>query len=86
MVSYNIKILFTNVPLVDIIEICSGEVYHSNIQCSSILESFFKEMMKMATVEVKFIFNGLMYRQIDDIYIGSPLVLILANIFVGYYE
>ena len=86
MVSYDIKSLFTNVPLVEIIEICSRELYHSNVQCPSIPESVFQEMMKMATVGVEFSFNGLMYRQIDGICMGSPLGPILANIFVGYYE
>ena len=53
-VSYDIKSLFTNVPLVEIIEICSRELYHSNVQCPSIPESVFQEMMKMATVGVEF--------------------------------
>ena len=42
--------------------------------------------MKMATVGVEFRLNGLMYRQIDSIYMGSPLGPIPANIFIGYYE
>ena len=28
----------------------------------------------------------MMYRQIDGVAMGSPLGLVLANIFVGYYE
>ena len=86
MVSYNIKSLFTNVPVVELIEICSRELYHSNIQCPSIPESVFQEMMKMATVGVEFSFNGLMYRHIDIICMGSPLGPTLPYIFIGYYE
>ena len=42
--------------------------------------------MKKSTVGVEFSFNGLMYRQIDAIYMSSPFGPILANIFVAYYE
>ena len=42
--------------------------------------------MQMATSGVKFCFNNTMYRQTDDIAMGSPLSLVLTNIFVGYIE
>ena len=43
-------------------------------------------MVKMATIEVDFSFNGMVYKQINSICIGFPLGPILANIFVGYYK
>ena len=33
-----------------------------------------------------FFFNGKFYNQIDGVAMGSPLVLVLANIFMGFYE
>ena len=62
MVSYDIKSLFKNVELVEIIKKCLRELYHASIQCSSVPESFFQEMIKIATVGVEFSINGLMYR------------------------
>ena len=42
--------------------------------------------MKTATTSVEFSFNNIMYRQIDEVAMGSPLGPALTNIFVGYYE
>ena len=42
--------------------------------------------MKVATEQVKFSFNKLLYRQIDGIAMGSPLGPTLSNIYVGYLE
>ena len=33
-----------------------------------------------------FIFNSKFYNQIDGVAIGSPLVPVLPNIFIGFYE
>lgn len=40
--------------------------------------------MKFTTEPVEFSFNSMMYRQIDEIAMGNPLRLALANIFVGF--
>ena len=50
------------------------------------LEEVFIELMGIATKSVSFSFNEIMYRQIEDISMGSPLGPILANIFVGFQE
>ena len=42
--------------------------------------------MELATKSVSFGFNDTMYRQVDGIFMGSPLGVIFANIFVGFYE
>ena len=40
----------------------------------------------MATEESYFIFNGLLYKQIDGVAMGSPLGPSLANAFLSYHE
>ena len=42
--------------------------------------------MQLATSSVEFSFNNNMYRQIDCVALGSPLGLVLTNIFVGYQK
>ena len=44
------------------------------------------DLMELTTKSVSFNVNDTMYRQVDDISMGSPLGPILANIFVGFYE
>ena len=41
--------------------------------------------MNIATISVKFKFNKKMYKQIDNVAMGSPLGPALANTFVGYH-
>ena len=52
---------------------------------TTLTEDSFRELMRLATSEVEFSFNGEMYRQIDGVAIGFPLGPTLANIFVGFY-
>ena len=42
--------------------------------------------MKLATEEIEFSFNNVLYRQIDGIAMGSPLGPTLANIFMGHMD
>ena len=50
------------------------------------LGKFFTELMGIATKSVSFNFNEIMYRQIESVSMGSPLGLILTNIFIGFQE
>ena len=45
-----------------------------------------EELIRWVTLCAEFIFNDLIYKQIDGIAIGSPLGPILANIFVSFHE
>lgn len=47
--SYDISSLFTNVPLVEAIDICALLLFHSDIDKPSISEPVFKELMLAAT-------------------------------------
>ena len=86
MCSYDIKSLFTNIPLMEVTNICLDHLYHSDITPPNIPEEVCRELLTMATVNVEFSFNNHMYRQVDGVAMGSSLGPILANIFVGYHE
>ena len=84
--SFDISSLFTNVPLVETIEICSDALYNDDSMAPSFPHNIFVELMQLATSSVEFSFNNNMHRQIDGVAMGSPLGPGLANIFVGYQE
>ena len=72
--SFDICSLFTNVPLAETIEICTKTLYNGHLPTPVIPKHVFIELMKTATTSVEFGFNNIMYRQIDGVAMGSPLV------------
>ena len=73
--SFDICSLFTNVPLAETIEICTKTLYGGHLPTPVIPKHVFIELMKTATTSVKFNFNNIVYRQIDEVTIWVvPLV------------
>ena len=84
--SFDIKSLFTNVPLDETISICADHLYHHHPNNTQLKKNNFVELLRVATTSVEFSFNDEMYKQTDGVAMGSPLGPILANIFVGFQE
>ena len=87
MCSFDVKSLFTNVPINETIQICLDALYRNpNVTPPALEENLLKKLLQKSTSGVEFSFNGQMYRQIDGVAMGSPLGPILANIFLGHCE
>ena len=87
MCSFDIKSLFTNIPLNQTIQICLDALYRDqSIPTPRIPESLLKKMLLKATADVEFSFDDSIFQQIDGVAMGSPLGPVLANIFVGFCE
>lgn len=85
--SYDIKSLFTNVPLSETIDICIKALYEDQgITPPPFDCDVFKFLIEFATTNIEFSFNNVMFRQDDGVGMGNPLGSCLANIFVGFYE
>ena len=84
MASFDVKSLFTNVPLDEVVDICVDTLYR--LETPSISKINFRKLLKLTTSGVKFTFNSQMYSQHDGIAMGSPLGPTLANIFMGFIE
>ena len=86
VVSFDVVSLYTNIPLLETIEIITESVYDEN---SVIVPPFpkliFKKLLTIAT-QGMFMYNDKLYKQIDGVAMGSPLGPSLANFFLGFLE
>ena len=86
MGSLDVDSLFTNFPLDETIDICINHLFENTDTVEGFKKSELKQLLCLATKEPYFIFNGLLYKQIDGVAMGSPLGPFLANAFLSYYE
>ena len=81
-VSFNVKSLFTNVPLETTIDIILRRINTNHELTTSLTKKEMKELLLLCTKNVHFTFNGQNYIQVDGVTMGSPLALLLADIFI----
>ena len=88
MASLDISSLFTNVPLDQVIDICCERLYHTSdsIPCPPHREEDFRQLLTAAVTKTSFLFNDILYEQVDGISMGNPLGPVLANVFVDWLE
>ena len=84
MASFDIKSLFTNVPLKETTDIILDRYNPSNF--FNIDKNTMKKLLDFTTTESCFLFNGNMYNQIDGVAMGSPIGPTYANIFMSHHE
>ena len=85
-VSFDVKSLFTNVPLDETIAIILNRTYDKNEISTDITKSEMKELLNLCTKSAHFTFDGNIYVQNDGVAMGSPLGPVLANIFMVELE
>ena len=86
MGSLGIDSLFTNIPLDETIDIFVNQFLENTDTVEGFTKSEVKQLLSLATKKSYFIFNGLLYKQIDGVAMGSPLGPSLANAFLSYHE
>jgi hypothetical protein len=89
-VSLDIKSLYTNVPLKEVIDDIAETVYATNAESSFFIDSkitpkVLKNMLKVCSQSI-FLYDHKVYKQIDGVAMGSPLAPLLANWFVSKIE
>jgi hypothetical protein len=75
MVSFDMVSLFTNVPIVDSLELLS---HH--------FEDDVLALFKHVLTSTYFCFDGQFYEQTDEVAMGSPLSPVIANFFMEHFE
>ena len=86
MGSLDVDSVFTNIPLDETIDICVKELFENTDTVEDLTKSELNQLLSLATMESYFIFNGLLYKEIDGVAMGSHLGPSLANTFLSYHE
>ena len=84
--SIDVDSLFTNIPLVETIDICTNTIYGEQDVIQGINKEEFRNLLALATKESYFIFNEVLYKQKDGVAMGFPLGPALANAFLCFYD
>ena len=86
MASLDVETLFTNIPLNETINNCVSDLHNKRFYNGKLSKSDLFKLLETATSETSFIFDYLLYKQVDRVAMGSPLGYTLANEFLGHYE
>ena len=82
MVSFDIKSLFTNVPLVTRIDIILRRIYTNHELTTLLTKKEMKELLLLCTKNNHFTFNGQIYIQVDSVAMWFPLAALVGDIFM----
>ena len=86
MASLDSESLSTNIPLEETIKICCDSLYKNQELLCNISKNQFEKLLRAALSNNYFLFDGIIYQQIDGVAMGSPLGPSLANAFLAHYE
>ena len=85
MASFDIKSLFTNIPLTEILNLCVQNLYGNQAHVNNLTKSSFYMLLEITMFDHIFVFDGKFYEQCDGIEMGSLLGSTLANAFMYHF-
>ena len=86
MISFDVKNLFTNVPLDKTIKIILRKIYQERMLDTNIPQKEMEKLLYLCTKHVHFSCGSKICIQLDRVAMGSPLGPVLANIFMTELE
>ena len=86
MASLDFESLSTNILFEETIKICYDSLYKNQELLSNINKNQFEKLLRTALCSNYFLFDGIVYQQVDGVAIGSPLSPRLANALLAHYE
>ena len=81
MLSMDVSSIFRNVPLIETVDYICEQMTQQQIDIG-LPVTVIKVLLLKCTMNVQFLFNGNLFRQIDGVAMGSPLGPFLVDIFV----
>ena len=82
----DVEFLFTNIPLKETINNCVSDLHNKNIYIGKFSKRDLFKLLETATSKFSFIFDYLLYEQVDGVAMGSPLGPTFANPILCHYE
>ena len=86
MASMNVESLFTHIPLEETLSMCCDSLFSNYARLNNINWIDFEKLFRPAQSNNFFNFEGKVYKQIDEVAMGSPLGPTLANAFLCFHE
>ena len=86
MGSLDVDAFFTSIPLDETINICLSQLFTGKVFINSLYKKYIKILLELACKDTLFLFDGVLYHQIDGVTMGSPLGPTLANSFMNFHE
>ena len=86
MVSFDVKSLFTNIPVDFVIDLILSKIYHSDLSKTfhGLTKRQLRTLLVWMTKRTIFNFYGNSYDQIDGIAMGSPIAPAFTDIFMNW--
>ena len=88
LVSFDVSALFTSIPIPVALQVINSKIStctnHTNV-CKISTEKFTKSL-KFTLTNCIFCFNTKFYKQLQGAAMGSPVSLIIANVYMEYFE
>ena len=85
-VSFDVKSLFTNVPLSKTIKVILDRVYNAKVIPTTLKKRTLKKLINDTCSKTAFMCDGTIYQQIDGVSMGASLGPVLANIIMTELE
>ena len=86
MASFDVTSLFTCVPLEEVINICLDKLFANTNTVNNLNRTQLYKMLSFTLKQNHFLFDGKVYNQVDGVAMRSPLVPVMANIFMCELE
>ena len=86
LVSFDVKSLFTNVPLRKTVNIILDRIYNKKVITTNLRKRTLKKLIMDTCSKTAFSCNNVLYEQIDGVSMGACLGPVLANIIMTELE
>ena len=83
---YYVSSLYTNVPVTETIAIIFDRIFKDTDSFYGFDRIKFSELLKITASNCYFLFNKILYKQIDGLSMGNPIAPSLDNIFLCHIE